>query len=138
MAYNKKVTKSVFNAVKTLLKGGASVKEVMEYMGLSDYTVYTIRAAETHEEYENILAEKRLAAKQAYAAKKKPQTAPATPSAQQQAPVTQVVEHRQTVMVQATWAMTQEMQKTNELLKLISNKLAFIVDELCGTVKGEG
>ena len=42
----------------------------------------------------------------------------------------QVVEHRQTVTIQATHYMMQEMKKTNELLELISRKLAFIVDQL--------
>lgn len=43
---------------------------------------------------------------------------------------TQVIEHRQTVTVQATHYMMQEMKKTNELLDLISRKLTFIVDSL--------
>ncbi len=42
----------------------------------------------------------------------------------------QVVEHRQTVTIQATHYMMQEMKKTNELLELISRKLTFIVDQL--------
>lgn len=148
MAYQKKVTQSKFNAVKTLLKGGATVREVMEYLELSDNTVYMIRSAETLAEYENMIAEKVLREKQR-AAKAKQEAAakvaaevgamPAAKLEQQTPSAPQVIEHRQTVTVQATWAMTQEMQKTNELLKLISNKLAFIVDELCGTpTKKEG
>ena len=42
----------------------------------------------------------------------------------------QVVEHRQSVTIQATHYMMQEMKKTNELLELISRKLTFIVDQL--------
>ena len=42
----------------------------------------------------------------------------------------QVVEHRQTVTIQATHYMMQEMKRTNELLELISRKMAFIVDQL--------
>jgi len=34
--------------------------------------------------------------------------------------------------------MMQNLEETNSLLKLISNKLAFIVDELCGTGEKEG
>ena len=42
----------------------------------------------------------------------------------------QVVEHRQTVTIQATHYMMQEMKRTNELLELISRKLTFFVDQL--------
>ena len=73
---------------------------------------------------------KRIAAIKAKEAEKQA-TMPQTPPA----PV-QVVEHRQTVTVQATWQMTQEMRKTNELLTLISNKLAAIVEDLYGTKEG--
>ena len=54
------------------------------------------------------------------------------PPMQQPAPAQQpqVVEHRQTVTIQATHYMMQEMKKTNELLELISRKMAFIVDQL--------
>ena len=40
------------------------------------------------------------------------------------------MEHRQSVTIQATHYMMQEMKKTNELLELISRKLTFIVDQL--------
>ena len=54
------------------------------------------------------------------------------PPMQQPAPAQQpqVVEHRQTVTIQATHYMMQEMKRTNELLELISRKMAFIVDQL--------
>ena len=42
----------------------------------------------------------------------------------------EIVEHRQTIVVQASHYMLEEQKKTNELLTLISNKLSFIVDEL--------
>ena len=34
--------------------------------------------------------------------------------------------------------MMQKPEETNSLLELISNKLAFIVDDLCGTKKKDG
>ena len=52
------------------------------------------------------------------------------PQTMPQPPQPQIVEHRQTVTVQANHYMMQEMQKTNELLELISRKLTFIVDQL--------
>lgn len=133
MAYQKKVTQSKFNAVKTLLKGGATVREVMEYLELSDNTVYLIKQAETLVEYENMIAEKALRDKQRAAIKAKEREQAAQPQAQpQDKPVEVVKEVRQTVTVQATHFMMEEMRKTNELLTCISAKLAFIVDELCG------
>lgn len=132
MANQKKITQSKFNAVKTLLKGGASVREIMEYMELSDNTIYMIKAAETLAEYENMIAEKYLAAKKARteSAAAKVGTAPAK---EETKPVEVVKQVQQTVTIQATHYMMQEMQETNKLLKTISAKLAFIVDELCGT-----
>jgi hypothetical protein len=41
--------------------------------------------------------------------------------------------HEQSVTVIANHYMAEQLQKQTELLTLISNKLAFIVDELCGT-----
>ena len=57
---------------------------------------------------------------------------PQNPLVQQPAPAPQpqVVEHRQTVTIQATHYMMQEMKRTNELLELISRKMAYIVDQL--------
>ena len=143
MANWNKLTERQFSAIKMLLKGGATQKEAAEYMQVSYNTAYWVGKAETYEEYLQMQAERVLKRKQVAAIKAKgepqgkpqgkPQEKPQ--GIKEQTPATQVIEHRQTVTVQATWAMTQEMQKTNKLLELISNKLAFIVDELCGTAK---
>lgn len=150
MANWNKLTEGQFKAIKTLLRGGASQKEAAEYMQVSPNTAFWVAKAETFEEYQHIKAEKQLSKKKQVAAMKAKQEAaqkvaaevgamPAVMLAQQTPAAPQVIEHRQTVTVQATWAMTQEMQKTNKLLELISNKLAFVVDELCGTpTKKEG
>ena len=127
-----KVTQGVFEAAKLLLANGASNTEVAKYLKISTDVVTFIRKAETYEEYQTIMYEYSLKQRQRVAAIK----AKETPKEEPKPEITpQIVEHRQTVTVQATWQMTQEMQKTNELLKQISNKLAYIVDELCG-VKG--
>ena len=139
MANWNKLTERQFSAIKMLLKGGATQKEAAEYMQVSHNTAYLVDKAESFEEYLHMQAEMVLKRKQVAAIKakgepqEKPQEKPQ--EIKEQTPATQVIEHRQTVTVQATWAMTQEMQKTNKLLELISNKLAFIVDELCGTAK---
>lgn len=53
-------------------------------------------------------------------------------------PAVQVIEHRQSVTIQATHYMHELLKEQNDLLKGISAKLAFIVDELCGVKKPEG
>lgn len=131
-----KVTKGVFEAAKLLLENGATNGEIAKYLKISTDVVTFIRKAETYEEYQTIMYEYSLKQRQREAARVAAIKAKETPKEEppQIVPQTtpQIVEHRQTVTVQATWQMTQEMQKTNELLRLISNKLAYIVDELCG------
>lgn len=45
-------------------------------------------------------------------------------------PVTQVVEHRQSITLMANHYLMEEVKKQTQLLTIISNKLAFVVDEL--------
>jgi len=138
MANWNKLTEGQFKAIKTLLRGGATQKEAAEYMQVSPNTAFWVAKAETFEEYQHMNAERHLENKRVAAIKAKEagktvaQTTPAQPAAQQ------VVEYRQNVTIQATHYMMQKLEETNSLLKLISNKLAFIVDELCGTGKKEG
>lgn len=127
-----KVTKGIFDAAKLLIENGANNTEVAKYLKVSTDVVSFIRRSETYEEYQTIMYEYSLKMRQRAAAIKAKETPKEEPKPETPP---QIVEHRQTVTVQATWQMTQEMQKTNELLKQISNKLAYIVDELCG-VKG--
>ena len=108
------VTEKDFNTVKLLTKGGAKLTECAKYAGVSVATVSRIRAAETWEDY------------------RKP-----TP-VQKPEPKPEPVMNPTVVRVEATHYMMTEIQKTNEYLKAISAKLAFIVDELCGTTKKEG
>lgn len=109
----KRITEQVFNGVKAMLKGGASQKEAAGYAGVCVNTVYRIQKAASYDEY---LGYAYANGRNAYPAE--------NPHNKQ--------ETKQTVIVQATWQMTQEMQNTNKLLEQISNKLAFIIDELCG------
>ena len=135
MRGNVKITATVFDAVKVLLKGGATVTQCAEYMKISHSAVSLIKKSETYEEYKqncymtSASYRKKMAAIHAKEAEKK-ETAPAAEPEKKEEPPVQVVEHRQTITVQATHYMLTEQQKTNELLTLISNKLAFIVDEL--------
>lgn len=137
---NIKVTESVFNAVKTLLKGGATGTECAKYMKISTPTVTMIRRSETYEEYMNNRyawterKEKKSVGKQTNVAQQATQT-----NVAQQATAesdAHIAESKQTIVVQASHYMLEEQKKTNELLTSISNKLAFIVEELVGVKTG--
>ena len=113
-----KVTKRIYEAAKILFKGGATAKEVAEYLEIGSSTAQRIKAAETYEEYvqatsAGVFSVKAIKAKET--AEKQHETKE-TP--------------RYNVTIQATHYMEQELRKANELLTGISAKLAFIVDEL--------
>ena len=128
-----KVDERLWWAVKTLLKGGSSIKDAAEYFMLSVNTVSRINASENYQDYKQMIAA-------CHAQYRKPKNKmPEKPDEEpkEEEPKQQVIEHRQSVTIQATHYMMTEMQKTNDLLKMISAKLAFIVDELCD-VKSKG
>lgn len=131
--HNVKVTESVYKAVKTLIAGGASIKECSEYMHLSSQTVSIIKNSETYEEYKHKIyvtsggyRKKMEAAEKA----KKEAEAKELPAQKLIYDKPTATEKQTTVVVQATHYMMEELKQMNETLKCISNKLAFIVDEL--------
>lgn len=126
--YMKKIDSGKFKAIKILLNGGATTKEAAEFMQVSCATISYIRNAETYEEYKNTVAARSTAKRKAA---QKPQ------ETKQQTAAPQVV-NPTIIRVEATHYMMQEMQKTNELLTLISNKLGAIIDDLYGTGIKEG
>ena len=162
MAQGKKITKSAFNCAKMLLKGGATNKEVAEFLQISDETVRRIKKAETYEEYLNIsyalsgayYKKKRIAeeaaakkaaeeeaarkaeeeAKKAEAAKVA-ETVGAVPAAQIVPLQAKPLDKPISITIQATHYMETKLDKTNELLTCISAKLAAIIDDLYGTGK---
>lgn len=121
MGKNNKVTAEKFNMVKTLNKGGASAAKISEYVDLSRNTIYNINKSETYEDYQKFVVER----KNRRVKESSPESSEETSGES-----TKVVEHRQTITIQATYYMMQELQKTNKLLTEISAKLAFIVEQL--------
>lgn len=130
MANWNKLTEGQFKAIKTLLRGGATQKEAAEYMKVSPNTAFWVAKAETFEEYQQITAERHLEHKRVAVikAKEAEKTAAQSTPAQPQ----QVVEYRQNVTIQATHYMMQKLEETNALLRQISNKLGYIVEDLYG------
>ena len=105
------VTAQLFNAVKLLLAGGAKQSEAAQYMKISVPTVARIASAENIEEYKAMTY---VSNGNAYA-KKKPE------------------ENQKPNLLAGNYTLNrlyELMKEQNELLKGISNKLAFVVDEL--------
>lgn len=136
MAYQKKVTKSKFDAIKILIQGGAKAAEIGKFLDLHENTVYAVKKCETYEEYEQFIAEKvakrnaARAIKMRQAEEKKEQEKPVEPVQAAEPVQPQVIEHRQSVTIVANHYMAEQLQKQTELLTLISNKLAYIVEQL--------
>ena len=120
-----KITQNIYNAVKLIMKGGSGVKEAADVMGISVNSVRRIDKSENYVEYVNMAY---MNGAMRYKTPKQEEP----PQAETEMAEGQQIPRKQTIIVQATWQMTQEMRKTNELLELLNNKLAFIVDELCG------
>lgn len=112
-----KVTENLFKAAKTLIKGGATNKEIAEYLCISAWTVNEIKNSEDYTEYRNSINAR-------YADRKK------ATSSQIQSTETNIVEHRQSITVQATHYVEMEIKKQTEILTLISNKLAYIMENV--------
>ena len=124
------VTPKLFDAVKIMTKGGATIPEIMEYFDLSSSTISRIRASENFTEYKNIIAARAIGAKKQAIKPTEPvnevtHVEPITKTVEPQ-----IIEHRQSVTIQATHYMMEELRKLNETMTLISNKLAFIVEQL--------
>lgn len=110
-----KITKTIFSAIKTLQQGGAKPAEAAGYMNISPSQAGRIFKCESFEEYENetyrIVTTMRN-------------------SKQINNDEKQSKEVHHTVEIQATHYMMEELKKQTKLLELLSNKIAFIVDEL--------
>lgn len=142
------VTKEMYWCAKTLLNGGATNKEVMDYFKLSDETVRRIKKSENYEDFRQYTynykknfaikkAAEEAAAKKAAEEAKKAEAAKiaeevgAVPAAQ----IIQLPSQPQkpiSMTIQATHYMETKLDKVIELLTGISAKLAFIVTDLYG------
>lgn len=131
MENNGKVTLEVYNTVKTLLNNGLTGANIARMLKLSTATVSYVKNSVSHDDYRAQVVEHSAKKRHNASKAEKPQgNNPHTAAPQVMNPTV--------VRIEATHYMMQEMQKTNELLTLISRKLAFIVDELCGTKAKEG
>lgn len=145
MSNGTKVTKSIFGCAKILFKGGALNKEVMDYLQLSAETVRRIKKAETYEEYFQINSSlsgagyrKRKAAEAKVKEADKINEAKQEEKKEYVQPAAQVVEHRQSVTIQATHFMETKLDILIEQMKLLNAKVGAVIDDLYGVGSGKG
>lgn len=111
------ISENTFNAVKAMLAGGTTVKAACQYLQISNSLGYRISTSGSWEEYQQKVADLMDKQRENRGKKRAANTKEEQPVKNQQ-------------IVTVPWAMMQEIQKTNELLTLISKKLAFIVEQL--------
>ena len=129
MANYNKMTESKYTAIKILLNGGATVKEAAEYMQVSTAVVYGVKNTADFTEYCQNSAERDACRKQNAAIRIKAEQAAKEATKE---PAKEPERQPGTAMT-STYQMNRvyEALKTqNEFLKLISEKLAFIVEQL--------
>lgn len=125
MANYNKMTESKYTALKILLNGGATVKEAAQYMQVSTAVVYAVKNTADFAEYCQNSAERDARRKQNAAIRIKAEQAAKE--------ATKEPERQPGTAMTSTYQMNRvyEALKTqNEFLKLISEKLAFIVEQL--------
>lgn len=114
-----KLTK--YNAIRALLESGAQVEEIAKMMEVAPSTVLIVKKEKSFNDCINALNANMYLARAAKKEKKE--------QAQQ---ILQREAEKPSVTLLANHYLMEEMRKQTELLKTISAKLAFIVDELTG------
>ena len=124
------LTRELFITIKTLQRAGSGNAEIARYLGISVQKSAIAYKSETFEEYQNncfAISERR----------KKPKKEAQKAEAEKQQEPVQIIEHRQTVQIQATHYMMEEMREIKSILKQISAKMAYIVEDLCPKAAAE-
>ena len=114
-----KLTK--YNAIRALLESGAQVEEIAKMMEVAPSTVLIVKKEKSFTDCINALNANMYLARAAKKEKK-----------EQEQQILQREAEKPSVTLLANHYLMEEMRKQTELLKTISAKLAFIVDELTG------
>lgn len=123
MIERKRITENIYNAVKMILKGGATAQETADAMGISTNSVYRINKSGTYSEYVNLAY---MNGSARYRATTKEETE------QKAEPIAEPMK-QQGGTLSAGYQINriyELLKQQNEILTLLSNKVAFIVDEL--------
>ena len=124
-----KITKEMFSMIKALAAGGAKNTEITKYTGIGDVTIGRIRKAETLEEYKKIVTD----AKKQYLERVRVRSEEEEASEWKDESKPVAEDNRVAVAQVSAYQMNrvlEELTKQNELLKLISAKLVYIVEQL--------
>ena len=121
-----KVTPGIYDCVKKLLAAGSTHAEIAEYLKISTATVGRISMSENIDEYRNTLTAYYYRRKKE--AQKKPEDAKPEPPQENE----KDIKLPGGTMSQAyvTNRFLKLIEEQNEILKLLSNKLSYIVDQL--------
>lgn len=119
-----KLTK--YNAIRALLESGAQVEEIAKMIEVAPSTVLIVKKEKSFNDCINALNANMYLARAAKKAKKEKK------EQEQQQQILQREAEKPSVTLLANHYLMEEMRKQTELLKTISAKLAFIVDELTG------
>ena len=114
------MTEQAFKAIKLMQKGGATVKDILEYYAVSVDTLRRIRRVDTFAEY--------IANQRAHNAPKKQEKKEERQEKPQGEPLK--LPGGQLSSGYQMNRIYEALKEQNEILKLLSNKVAFIVDEL--------
>ena len=129
-----KVTEEIFDTVKFMVKGGASISKCSKTLGLCPATISYIKRAKTFEEYRQIVQEtnlKKIAKRKGLTAEKpEPQTVEEHKEEikEEVTATPQTIEYHVTLV--ANQYMAEQLKKQTELLTLINNKLTLIAEDL--------
>ena len=111
-----------YNAIRILLESKETIENIVAAFGVKEETVKLVKRCDTYEQYKSEFNTVKFIGKQ----KRKEMLQKQGDSSGMN--ISQI-------KIEATHYMMEELQKMNKTLVLISNKIAFIVDELVGTKK---
>ena len=148
----KNIDKKMFDCIKILLDGKASYTEIQDFTNVGRTTVSRIAHSESWEDYEQQMAAMRAAWHCRVAEKKAAEQAAADRAREEKEKAAKAAAEAVKALVPAAPLLQQTkadpvyganricelLTHQNELLKVISNKLAFIVDELTGVTPPKG
>ena len=120
-----KVTAEIFRAVKIMTAGGAKIDEMAKCLKISRATISRIKASETLEEYQTIQKDYQKKVRDAHKDDNpdKPDETEAKDDSKDQKQYDMVSNYQIGRMIEL-------LKAQNELLTHISNKLAFVVEQL--------
>lgn len=150
----KNIDKKMFDCIKILLEGKASYTEIQDFTNVGRTTISRIAHSDSWEDYQQQMAAMRVAWHCRVAEKKakeqavadramrameeKENTIKAGAEAVKAVPAASLIPQPKADPVYGANRICELLTHQNELLKAISNKLAFIVDELTGVASPKG